>query len=1012
MLGSSIKQKLRIVLPITLVMVIVISTVWVALFSIAGSADSGSQGSSSLESNSSSADVPTDAEPVIAEKVPLTEYKSISIAPDVDFLTADESNEEVKKQLDSIVATAQADGFNAIELTLNYKNGLMFSTENSTTIDGQYLIYLSSVIKTNGMKLISAIDLSLLAEKNIADTADIEKISNILSNDAIGKYSDMLIFKNCYITPEHISEDEYKTVANENVSYEDFLKQRLDEAVRRYYFAVAKSRPDMAVGVEINKEKHPDNAVQNVKKWLNDGIIDFVDLYNPYSTSLKDVNFKSYYESVLSELGVEKSVVHCRLAYHKIGSKEKGWELTDQILRQLKELDALDIKALTFDSYKFFINDKTESRNAVKKYFADLIADDYILRELSVSKPSKTKFTTNDKTVLLMGASDPEFALTLNGETLSRTELGFFSTDLELKDGLNTFKLEHKGSTKTYKITYKRTIIKDVSPAEKTSVNSASVLLVKCTAIKNSTVNATLGEMSVKLTEVPILDENGEATGAYSEYTGRFTLPTVYDEDVAYGKIKFTANSQYGTETKQSGNIIIIKEERPAPPSSSDNPSSGTSSSGSSNAPTGGEAWTMPSNGSYVNVGNKYIAEVIVNSAQTFSYGDSGDYSRPTNTYLPKGTVDYCSNKPTVLNSSISLQTLRYGKLVYAKHSGPDDIKVYQGTLPDHQSINVAGVGNTGRHTQITLDVLWKAPFSLSLNDQKYVNDKLGSDRDFTLKNGATFKYVDITFAYTTLVEGQVNIPQDDPVFSKAEWIKNTGDYTLRLHLKKTGVFYGWSAEYNNNGQLVFSFLNPAKIKADTNHYGYRLDGVIIAVDAGHGGSDGGATGSNKKDEFNEANLNLKLAKMVKTELESLGATVIMTRSSDVYVSSFDRKNLIRQTKPDFTLSIHRNHAGTTKPSEPRGFSTYYFNAFSYNATNIVYDATKNAELYEPSKWSRPQVHRYFYTSRTTECPSVLTENGFMSNSEEFSQIIRDDFNQKCAVALTQGIVDYFKSIQ
>lgn len=1012
MLRNTIKHNLRIIIPILLAMCIVFTSVSVALFSILNNAEDNDTDNSNISNDDSNvSDIPVKTEPVIAEKIPLAEYKSISITPGKDFIIENAGEDEVKKQLKNIVETAKTDGFNVIELTLNYENGLMFSTEGLTTSKDQYLIYLSSLIKVNGMKLISAIDLKLLAENNITDTGDIEKISKIISNEAIGKYSDMLILKNCYVTPEQITEEEYK-LTNSTVTYEEYINFQLNEAVTKFYIAAAKSRADMPVGIEINKEKHPKNAIQNVKEWIERGIVDFVDLYNPYSTTLSDVNFKSYYESVLTELGIEKSLLHCRLAYEKIGSKEKGWEQTDQILKQLKELDALEVTALTIDSYNSFVNDKTESRNAVKKYFADMIAEDYILRELSVSKPSKNTFTTTDKTVLLSGASDPEFALTLNGKALDRTELGYFSTDLELKDGLNTFKLEHKGISKTFKITFKRTIIKEVSPTEKTTLQSASVLLVKCTAIKNSTVTATLGEMVNALTEEPIYDENGEANGEYSNYTGRITFPTVYDEDASYGKITFTAKSQYGTESKYSGNIIVIKEERPVPPSSSNDSSSNTSSSGSTNAPTGGEAWTMPSNGSYVDVGNKYIAEVTVNSAQTFSYGDSADYSRPTNTYLPKGTVDYCSNKPIVLNSSISLQTLRYGKLLYAKHKGPNDIKVYEGTLPDHQSINVAGVNNTGRHTQITLDVLWKAPFTLALNDQKYVNDNLGENRDFTLKGGATFKYVDITFSYTTLVAGEVLIPESDPVFSKAEWIKNSNDYTLRLHLKKTGVFYGWSAEYNNNNQLVFSFLNPAKIKADTNHYGYRLDGIIIAVDPGHGGSDGGATGNNNKKEFNEANLNLKLAKMVKAELESLGATVIMTRSDDIYVSSFDRKNLIREKKPDFTLSIHRNHAGTTKPSQPRGFSTYYFNAFSYNATNIVYDATKNANLYKPSKWSRPQVHRYFYTTRTTECPSVLTENGFMSNSDEFSQIIRDDFNQKCAVALTQGIVDYFKSIQ
>ena len=67
--------------------------------------------------------------------------------------------------------------------------------------------------------------------------------------------------------------------------------------------------------------------------------------------------------------------------------------------------------------------------------------------------------------------------------------------------------------------------------------------------------------------------------------------------------------------------------------------------------------------------------------------------------------------------------------------------------------------------------------------------------------------------------------------------------------------------------------------------------------------------------------------------------------------------------------------------------------------------------MYQSSKWNKIDTHLYF-VSRVSTCPVVLTENGFMSNKDEYSDLIKDDFNSKCAVALTKGIVEHFKSIQ
>ena len=69
--------------------------------------------------------------------------------------------------------------------------------------------------------------------------------------------------------------------------------------------------------------------------------------------------------------------------------------------------------------------------------------------------------------------------------------------------------------------------------------------------------------------------------------------------------------------------------------------------------------------------------------------------------------------------------------------------------------------------------------------------------------------------------------------------------------------------------------------------------------------------------------------------------------------------------------------------------------------------ATAAAETYNSAK----TAWHVFYMSRISNCPVVLTENGFMSNSTDFGNMKSDSWNSKCADAIVKGIVDYFLSI-
>ncbi len=1003
------KANKIIVLPVLLSISIIITTCSALIFIKKTKQTSGNANSSS--------NIITEIAPV-QKNVPKS-FKAISLTPEIDFLTTPVNQTTAINEAKVIIDEIITNRFNAINLTVNYKNGFIFDTDQQRSIIGDLLSYIYAYGKQNNLQIITTIDVGNMCEgKNISE-ADIVAICNVLSSKNLTSNSDMLIIKNCIF----IDNNQF---TSETIS-------RNNAALKRFYMAATESNPALFVGFETGLTDFETVSVME-KSWLDGEYADFISIYNPLSTESTPVNFEQYLQNYINLFGTEK--LFLKLAYEKLGTKEGNWAITDQIVQQLMKSDALGVNGVTIGSFASFANDKTESKKAVIKYLGSELSHEYVLKQLSITSPERKSFTTTDKSIILSGASDPEFSLTLNGKELERNELGYFSTDLNLNAGLNTFTIQHKGETQTYKITYTKTIIKDFYPTTTLSLPSESVLLLTCTALSKSTVTASLGKQSVKLTESQIVDSNGIINEEYSNYTGKITLPTVYENTVV-GKVSFTAKSDFGTSTKQSGNITVEKLIMPdvsSSNSSSSNTSSAvssnspTSSTGSSNdgsssnnssadsssagsssnssssgAPSGGNAWVFPTGGNYVNVGNSLIGEVIINQAETFNYNDTSDYSRPTNNYLPKGTVDYCG-KPTS-SSGGGLLTWRYGKMLYTLTSSAGaNIKTYQGTLPDHNTLNVANVSDSGKYTEITLDVLWKAPFLFDLKPQKYTNE--GINRDYTISS-ATYDHVDITFCYTTLITGTVDIPTDNPIFSKAEWIKNTSDFTLRLHLKKVGKFYGWNANYNEKGQLVFSFLNPAKITSSQNEYGYRLDGITVAIDVGHGGNDSGASGSNKN--YPEAKLNLILAQKLKAQLESIGANVVMTRyDNNSNPTSYQRMETVRNAKANYAIAIHRNSSDSTSP---RGFISYHFNAFTADAAKIIYNATESANLYDKSKWSGTKWH-YFYTSRTTDCPVVLTENGFMTNEDEYTDMINDDFNTQCAKALTQGIVNYFVSIQ
>ncbi len=111
------------------------------------------------------------------------------------------------------------------------------------------------------------------------------------------------------------------------------------------------------------------------------------------------------------------------------------------------------------------------------------------------------------------------------------------------------------------------------------------------------------------------------------------------------------------------------------------------------------------------------------------------------------------------------------------------------------------------------------------------------------------------------------------------------------------------------------------------------LSGKIIALDAGHGGPDGGAR---SKDGLDEKDVNLAIAKYLRDYLQQAGALVVMTREDDRDLADpstrgysrrktedlLKRAEFISQSKTDLFLSIHLNSIPSAKWSGAQTFFT------------------------------------------------------------------------------------------
>jgi len=225
----------------------------------------------------------------------------------------------------------------------------------------------------------------------------------------------------------------------------------------------------------------------------------------------------------------------------------------------------------------------------------------------------------------------------------------------------------------------------------------------------------------------------------------------------------------------------------------------------------------------------------------------------------------------------------------------------------------------------------------------------------------------------------------------KNVWYEQTESDVLQITIELVKQqHYGYSIGYNGNSLLLKIRRLPLSIQKMT-----------IAIDAGHGGTNLGASGVTSG--ILEKNYTLLFAKELQKILKKQKIKVLMVRETDTTIDNKDRVLWAQQNNPDIFISFHLNSSGR---DSVRGVSTYYkhigFRSFSQSILKRMLEIKNLGEFGNVGSFN-------FQPIQPTDYPSCLVEIAFLSNKGDEKMILDPKFRTKVANQVYLGIKDWIK---
>lgn len=196
-----------------------------------------------------------------------------------------------------------------------------------------------------------------------------------------------------------------------------------------------------------------------------------------------------------------------------------------------------------------------------------------------------------------------------------------------------------------------------------------------------------------------------------------------------------------------------------------------------------------------------------------------------------------------------------------------------------------------------------------------------------------------------------------------------------------------------------------SRMKEETRETFKLSNEMQVILDAGHGGIDVGKTGVNGE---KEKDINLEISKKIKKFLSDSNVTVKMTREGDERLADSQREDLKARTDimnggALLAVSIHQNSYRDPAVSGAQVF--YYTDSEEGRTAAGMIQAELNALA--PDNEKEIRANDSYYILKNTRIPTVIVECGFLSSYTEAEKLADDEYQNRIAEAVSEGILQY-----
>ncbi len=915
------------------------------------------------------------------------EMRSCIITIGKDFFTdMNQSAETTQTEIDEIIAKFNDIGLNTLVIRTSYEGNVYYEIDTQKFKNGSPLEMLIEAGRDNNLYTYIVYDINnALDAVNITELNEKIDFLSMSAHKLTNKYLiDGIILDGYYAEKNPESYGNYSQFGS-GIGFENWLLDNSAYVFKLVSNAIRSTNNTVPVGISINNawlniKTNPEGSdtkddfealtdgYSDTRNYIREGYADFMMVYcygGLESRELEFENIVEWWNDLAKEVGIPMFVRH---ANERISTDDPRWA-ADQILKQLEECREYKMyQGSVFDSYAYLKENVGTSTDALKKYYAGLIDTNSLYTELEMVLPTKYDYTTYEPTVKFQGSFDPNFDIYFNGEVIKLNEAGNFYFEEDLEVGVNHFTFKNKSTTITYKITRKVKVLQYVEPEEGTitRVEGKTKISVTALAYKGSEVTATLNGKTIELVEDDTQSDDLDSNTNYTFFTGYFTAPDgIVGEDQDLGNIVIKGNYMDLVKETMTGSKVIVNQISPF-------------------------------------AENAMIIKIKNDNTITYDYYTTDNVATPTCPRLPAGTLDVLVNKVSYNVSSDGVnQMVDY----YLTSSGlrikaEDCLLIDSYTIVDNTAMAIGSyVSNNDTYIQLKLN--HQIPFKVSYSPLSYDDPE---DNSYLVEKFDP-KYVLITFDYVSEAYGDLSF-DSNAIFSGSEWetvdVNGETKYRLKLRLRETGGFGGYTADYDDSGNLTIKF----------NSHSGSLWGTTIVIDPGHGYNksasvfDPGAVA-----HVTEQSVNIAISRALTALLEAKGATVHMMPTDTTYINLYDRSEYAAKYDPDIFISVHCNSVSKGGSSSARGVEAYYFTPFSQPLAKLVSKHMGDYyadEVYNSSKnFNRGAKYNYFAVTLEQSFPSILIESGFVTNYDEAMALNDPNVQYGLAGAIVEAIQEY-----